>query len=139
MQYVFLFFDAMFLSLFQPPGSSYSRIIPASYACWTFGDAWLPEEFFLSDSSHPDNVVTFYNWVKDGSWKGHLPNSVAPAEFIERVLLGLGLGLRQLNEVLFTEPDCMAADMPKYCLDVELKAWDAMTQAAAYLSAAVKK
>ena len=123
-------------SLAQRPGTS-SRIIPASFATWTFGEEWLPEAFFTLDSDHPDSAIAFSQWIMESSWKGPTPNSVAPPEFIERILLGLGLGLKQLSHILFTEPDCMATNMPAYCLNAELPEWEAMIQAAAYLHTTV--
>ena len=77
--------------------------------------------------------MAFSKWVQDSSWKGALPKSIAPLEFVERILLGLGLALQQLNYVLFTEPDEYSPDMPGYCLNAGMPAWDAITEAVARL------
>jgi hypothetical protein len=81
----------------------------------------------------------FAEWVQEIPLVGNDKNQIGPYLFIEAVLLGLGLALRAIRLSLFTEPDQFPEDAPHYVHNPTLKAWDALTDAANYLAAAVKE
>ena len=86
--------------------------------------------FYQDHVNHADNVYAHAKWLQDKSWVGNQPNKIAPLDYMEELLLGLGLALREINFSLFTEPDEFPVDTPAYIHLPSLPAWDALTKAA---------
>jgi len=58
---------------------------------------------------------------------------------MEELLLGLGLALRDVHFVLFTEPEELSGKLPSYSQDIDLAAWDVLTATADYLAAVIER
>jgi hypothetical protein len=83
-----------------------------------------------------DHWSSFTKWLKDSSWAGNQPNSIAPREILELILLGLGLALREIAFAAFAE-DEFPIGTPSFVNTMEITAWDAMVGAADALEAAL--
>jgi hypothetical protein len=123
----------------QGPPTTPLRIVPASWCTWTYSETLLPESFYVPGNDDQDHWSSFTKWLKDSSWAGNRPNSIASHQFIELILLGLGLALREIDFALFTEEEDFPDDAPSFVQSLKLSAWDEMTGAADTLEAALKR
>jgi hypothetical protein len=99
--------------------------------------AYLPKEFYRSDHNSSDSLTVWADWVEHESWVGNRPNKIGNPEFIEALLLGLGLAMRELHMALFTEPDEFPIDAPAHLHKVNHLAWDRVKNVADQLAKAV--
>jgi hypothetical protein len=75
--------------------------------------------------------------LKASPWEGDLPNSIASYDFLEIILLGLGMSLRETESIVFAEPGAILTNIPPYA-QLPLPAWDSLTEAAKALGTAAK-
>ena len=110
-------------------------VIMASWCHWTFNKPVLPKTFYAK-SEHPDNLYQFASSLKGLFESKNQPKSHA---HMEELLLGLGLALRDVHFVLFTEPEELSGKLPSYSQDIDLAAWDVLTATADYLAAVIER
>ena len=92
--------------------------IPMSWASWVYSRKFLPKEFYCEED-HPDSLQTLLTLVSSHPWIDE-GNKLCKMDTIQRLLLALGIALRDYDEAHFTAPEALPTDFPDYALNTTL-------------------